>query len=365
MRLFYLALLTSLLLLSGCHAETSTQPPKGWKTECVGRYEVALPENIEVALTDPEGMDNRNAFPNRYHFSDGTSAAYSGGYDVSPKITEAQFTQFQQHYDTYQKNLKLKLIQEGNKTDEDYLQSLRLPGFPLSSFAWGTPNYIDFFYYANERVFHFYAQDNKLIKAKISPPFSFHPRPLFTAPQKQGVCFPYGFIADNGNDPYSIGITVRPIDHPDVEIMVSISHAQHFDKGNSPSLLKKLAKNTVESFWDYKYSAVAHKSVDTDWTHTISIDGRDGYSKFASYENYTKNDPIPNLMYKPQIYTAKNDFGFIAKVEGDDSNVTKPTIEMYVIRTADRAKGKPVTESELKEIANTVLQSIRPRNIAQ
>ena len=58
------------------------------------------------------------------------------------------------------------------------------------------------------------------------------------------------------------------------------------------------------------------------------------------------------------------DYGYAAVVNGDHTAKTDaPQLMLYVIRNASRAKGKPISKSELKDMAYKIAASIKRREV--
>jgi len=55
------------------------------------------------------------------------------------------------------------------------------------------------------------------------------------------------------------------------------------------------------------------------------------------------------------------DYGYVVYVEGGHAT---PSQMLYVIRTASRAKGKPVSKDELKDMATQIMASVK-RQVVQ
>ena len=50
---------------------------------------------------------------------------------------------------------------------------------------------------------------------------NFRTRSAFDTPQQNGICIPYGFIADDGKQPRHVAVSMRLKEHPDVTVFFS------------------------------------------------------------------------------------------------------------------------------------------------
>jgi hypothetical protein len=79
----------------------------------------------------------------------------------------------------------------------------------------------------------------------------------------------------------------------------------------------------------------------------VKLDGRDGIFSFARIVHEESNN---------------EDFAYVAYVNNDTKAATdSPGLMLYVLRNSARAKGTPVTKSELKDMAEKIAASIKRR----
>jgi hypothetical protein len=350
-------LLACLITVSSCQADTPKPPPADWKTECVGRYQVSLPGEVEVALILKQAMTDRR-INNAFRFRDGSDAPYSASDDVSEMEDKAAFRIFEEEFDAERLSVKNNLIKDSKPERSGYINKVKLS--VNNAFGWTGEDFVDLYFYGDKHFFHFREMEPKRAAFIRDIQQNFHPRALYELPTQTGVCFPYGFIADEGKTPYNTAVTMRLLAHPDVEIMVSFQIADHNGQGNNPKLMHNYLHQRLEEFWGRRNYTGMYKKINISSTKSIMLDGREGAGIFANYQNYTKTDTLPVNAYGHRVYNSRDDFGLYASAEGEEGNPAKPTITVYVIRTADRAKGEPVTEAELKAMAETIIASIKP-----
>ena len=90
-------------------------------------------------------------------------------------------------------------------------------------------------------------------------------------------------------------------------------------------MYQKFTKLTEADFWGYR---------------SIKMGGQAGKGMFVTIHRYDDS----------------KDYGYIAVTES-------PSQMLYVIRTAARAKGEPVSKDELKDIAEKIMASVKPHAV--
>jgi hypothetical protein len=330
------------LLSAGCHAEPAKQTQGAitpdWKTECVGRYQVGVPGEVEVAVIAYKHWFDENN-PSPYRFGDDTVAPFSGGIETSSIVNASEYA-----------FLRKKLQNNGDKSNQEMrdsyandLSNLVKPyttGYPYS-FGWQDKNGIRVFIYSNHRIINYPSRQENEIQRFLT---HFHPRALYEIPSQPGVCFPYGFIADDGKAPRSVAVTMRLVDHPDVEV---------FFKDGSDPYGYTADTNTPEvqlrSFWDgySRDDLIKIIKMDTHYFHDIHIGEQSGKAAIVTITNRN----------------GTTDYGYAAATVADfDRKTSAPSQMIYVIRTASRAIAKgiqPVSKEQIKDIAEQMMASIK------
>lgn len=322
--------------------------PQDWETECIGRYQISLPEDVEMALTTrKEVLEGQTIYP--FLFEDGSSAGHSSFYylgriGITTTTSLADFEKLRVEVARRVKDRKKQLISEGEKD----IANAIVP-FPVNAphaFAWRSLRSINLHLYAAGRIYNYRSSsfDNFSENRAYLDSFlkNFRPRQIFEIPKEQGICFPYSFLANNSTDFRNIGVTLRLKDHPDVEIFF---RDETSSKPLGEGFANRNAKEEIDFFWRFMNQGLI-KKVRYSWPQyrSVKLDNREGEYTFVQI---TRPDD-------------SQDFGYLAYVKGDPEAATDtPNLMLYVIRTAARAKGKPVSESELKDIAQKIAASVK------
>jgi hypothetical protein len=322
-----------------------------WMAECVGRYQLNIPGEVEVALTTEEGFLTTDLAVH-IGFKNGLAAPYSrfiyrGEIDISTTMKSEEVALLQKKIDAKVNTLKKYYIENYR---EDVAQSIKpITLASPTAFSWQAGVVVHQYIYQDNRIFGFIAgeQDSLIENLKLSHLIvdNLHPRPLFVLPKGEGICIPYGFISDDGKPARHVAVTMRLIDHPDVEIF--------FEDQTAPRPYKTGAdlpdaKHLNFLFW--KQEARHTKGIEVLFPgyRNIELDGQTGS---ASFVEITRSD-------------GSKDYGYAAVVSGDYTAKTDtPQLMLYAIRTASRTKGTPVSKNELKDMAEKIAASIKRREV--
>jgi hypothetical protein len=330
----------------------SSDEVNNWKTECVGRYQISVPGEAENALKNPKfftrkrpkGIDIDFDY-NEFIFSDKSRALFSrlitegGEFSVTPILKKDEIAKMKIEFNNRTQKRIAQLRKEGDKDAASSIHVLNTnlhDGYMRVSRT-GATIYLQY----EDRIFNQSGGIENLSGKYFAQSFleHFHPRTLYSLPNQPGICIPYGFIADDGTAPRDIGVTMRLIDHPDVEIFFRDT-AGYLSGGT----LHK-PKEEIEYFWTIMYQKYTKLTEADFWGYrSIKMGGQSGKGMFVTIHRY--DDSI--------------DYGYIAVVS-DNANL--PSQMLYVIRTAARAKGKPVSKEELKDIAEKIMASVKPHAV--
>jgi len=375
-----------------CLIYTSFIQAQDWKNECVGYYQMQLPDNLEVALypvdlivnplKDPgwrkDEASSRYLFP-RISFGDNRDQ------DNNDRV-QSQFSQF------YYRDYKINISSESTvpidfqrhenefraRTDFDiqaywdrraYLISLSLRVLPKEQaeqfVEYRIDNFPDAFLFSkfsgysavinkSNRLYIFnlinrtYTLDDQLKTSRpeaIALLKQFQPRNLYEVPKEQGFCLPYGFIAgDSGHEKRDMAVTYRLKDHPDVTIFFQ-------DLGMEPTTGTDKEMNAKEYVtwlwnWQYQWSSVSKKLLWPKW-RVIEMDGRNGLGTFV----------------KSVFKDGRTDYGYVAYVHGDhNSRQLNPDLLLYVMQNSEQAKGHPpMDKDELEKMAEHIISTVKHR----
>lgn len=348
-----------LLILSnmGVAADTLFANPS---TECVGRYQVTLPGKVEVAAISVDDIihgeigyiDSRILY--RATFSDHSTAPFSSATRATRTIAPSDAENFSSRF---------KRLRDASDNQPFFIPTanrrwVELPLYNNKANAiWVTPYGYLAYVYINNRFYLFEYSDYDAKPTSDEAGFSailgvlqdklksFHPRALYEIPTQPGVCSPYVFFLDDGNKTRNVGVTMRLIDHPDVEIFFQDSSYPfgYEVKTNNP-------ETQLNAFWDnVGRIRDSIKYIDMDWHRyrDVNIAGIHGKGTFVTITNKDES----------------KDYGYCAyAISTPEINVMADNKRVYVIRTAARAKAKgiePVSKDDIKAIAESVMASIK------
>ncbi|CAE6777652.1 T6SS immunity protein Tli4 family protein [Paraburkholderia haematera] len=312
------------------------------RQECVGRYELTIPGDVDVALTIPTAFSKPQENPIR--FSDDQPATHSVFiYDGTFRITG---TMSRADFGSILGGIKTRVSSSTASTDEN----TRFEAIPVGrpdSFAWAGHRAAGFYIYENGRAISFRESSSDPSSARQRTEDVLKGLAIRHAndiPKGDGVCLPDMFIADSGNDSArQIGVTFRLKNHPDVTIFFLDEKALAADP-------KLTSKQKSEFVWGYEYGIGKRIKLDGPMPYrSVKLDGREGVATSATI---TRDDD-------------STDYGYLATVQGDSSApVDTPNLLLLVERNAKYAKGNaPVSADELDQIAKGIAASIRRRPI--
>lgn len=328
---------------------------KGWRTECVGRYQVSLPGDVEIALANRNDfVSNIRDIQNR--FNDGVLASSSeisvnGTIYVNQLKHAGDLSAIRKEVDTGMKNLIKQFLAQSTEIDHG-LQ--RISGLPDDIFGWmatgQTEQEVELFLGGTDYAYRYMNVGEKVLPQGMRFIKSFRPRTLFELPKEPGVCFPYGFIADDGKPTRHVAVTMRLREHPDVLIFFEdmaegnvrrSAAAEHFGFGQESVETLEMAK--LKNLWEKEAKPTKRFYLQDPGYHAAYLGG---YKGTGSFVEITRLD-------------GGTDYGYAAVIIGQ--NVSVPRLMVYVIRTAVWAKDAPMSKDDLKEIAIKIVASVKRR----
>ncbi|MFS2159536.1 hypothetical protein ACCD10_19570 [Pseudomonas sp. Pseusp122] len=139
---------------------------------------------------------------------------------------EAQLKAYEEEYDSY-------------PTDERYAKEMAFDFGVPGAYGGPYPDKLVVVLWRDDRVYKFTFGDTnrnsghpdvfeKLVPAARELLSRFRTRSEFEIPQEPGFCIPFGFIADNGKEPYSVTMAWHPVDNH--ELLYSLSLSSSIDK---------------------------------------------------------------------------------------------------------------------------------------
>ncbi len=400
------------LLLAGeglsSHAMSMT-----WRTECVGYYQLQLPDNLEVALYPINDFVKPNKEPKTENgiliqkYSEPGITFGKNNYWQDNDAIQAQFTAF--YYSNYMIGISseadsyidfsgylekvkadfsfvkessreleksnLKLYHEAMTPEEEFKRKYDylIKTYP-DSFAAYIPGARVVYVNKNRRLYLFWGEYQKDTGEKsqtaekqwqqsepevLSLLSRFRPRNLYEVPSSQGFCLPYGFITnDSGHESRNMGVTYRLKNHPDVTIFFQ-------DLGMKPESGKEDDLNQKDYVtwlwnWQYQWSAASKELINPKW-RSIKMDGRDGIGAFvrATYKNFPVYDDNGNEINRQNYIN----YGYVAYVQGNhQARNLEPDLLLYVMQDSSQAKGQPpMSKDELLKMAEHIVSTIKRR----
>ena len=334
--------------------------PAGWRTDCVGRMQIGLPGDVDVAAVPAEDFQNYAPGDKGAKFPDGqrifnSSLSFMGLIAVSHPVDDATRKRFFQAAERAKVDDAKTLKERHGISVFDYPASLEaLPTAKQQAVAWRIgPSYSVYMEVGRsglwwnvssrpDRLQTLEAYYEVLVQG-ISA------RSLYAVPSDPGVCLPYAFIRDDGKHRRRINTTYRLKDHPDITIWLEDQGARRVQKGQDPHLYS--ATERTDYFWmqDYSSARLSVRSLWRDLYKNVSLPAGKGVESFVALKRKDGTE----------------DYGYLLAIRGDpDSQGDKPDLLMYVIRDAANAKSKgiePVNQEKVLEIGRAIAASIHHR----
>lgn len=320
--------------------------------ECVGRYELTLPGEVDVATTTPMIFGDR-PIESPIQFTDGQpgrnlpfggekSFVYNGEFDVIEGVSEVSVDELLRRNRAFISSSK-------DEADPDKRLSEVSVERPHSLVVFGTHS-ARFYTYMESRLVRFsthstgmFGDDEEISRHRVMDMLEYlSARRPYEVPAGDGVCLPGIFIWDLGSD-YGrrIGVTFRLKEHPDVTVYF-------LDRSiGSPQMTPK-----QESDFVWRNGAIGKKVRLRGPLHyrPVKIADSQGITSFATVTRYD----------------GSTDYAYLAVVhdESDAIIVDTPYLELLVERTAKNAKGvPPVSGDQLEDIAKAIAASVKRRPV--
>ncbi len=329
-----------------------------WPTECVGRLQIAIPGQVDVASLPYEELMAGDPNPT-YRFDDGQIAGYSeiqynGLLFITRELQttelEAVQKEFSRRFETVKKRSATQQLAEG-KTSPQFLR-LHMSRLGL---AWQKGDDFHAFISVERHAVHWAVHGHPETRDKLNKIFriiadGLQFRPLLSVPSGNGVCIPYGFINDDGVNSRKVAATYRLRDHPDVTIMLEDARARDVASFQDPEKFTAIYKSNF--FWTQRYRSVkSRENLLHGSYHKIKFAGQ---SAVETMFKLTRDDNT-------------EDFGYLVVTRGDpDAKEDTPDLMMYVIQNAQHAvmKGiKPMEKEKFFEMAKAISASVKRREI--
>ncbi|WP_300730060.1 T6SS immunity protein Tli4 family protein [Pseudomonas sp.] len=352
--------------------------PHGWKTECVGYFQISVPGHVEIGVVrdnpDPsKGNHNFRSRANNFY----AESIYLGEVRTSTMLSKSSFLRIKKEKTKEVEELTRKL-----KTD----QSIKILSHEVNDssiytlFESKNRTFGSMFIYQAGRIF---AYEQGGSKTKTTDEYiknnfanfseNFRPRALYEVPQEKGFCMPYGFVRDDSPQKRSMGTIMRLKDHPDVRILFRDASAIFED--NYPHKENASVEMELRAFWERPdWDGVNYQALGFRKFPSVQMGGYKGQSTFVEITRPTRSskelcswgDEYFSKVEKKEAgcLPQTKDYGYIAYVKGDpDAKEDTPDLLLYVMQDSQNAPdGKPtIGKDELRKMADTIAASIKRR----
>ncbi|MFS2159535.1 hypothetical protein ACCD10_19565 [Pseudomonas sp. Pseusp122] len=245
---------------------------------------------------------------------------------------EAELKAYEEEYDSY-------------PTDERYAKEMAFDFGVPGVYGGPYPDKLVVVLWRDDRVYKFTFGDTdrnsghpdvfeKLVLAARELLSRFRTRSEFEIPQEPGFCIPFGFIADNGKEPYSVTMAWHPVDNH--ELLYSLSLSSSIDKAMDllPMLTAPIYGNPFPSV----------VSMDASAPTSVEIGSRKGVLGIKTYK--------PAGQKGDQSTTA----GSYVITAGNASNGIEPSL---VLKAETYYPEKPQSYEQVKTDFIATLKSFR------
>ena len=349
------ALLAALICGSaGC---TERVPPE-WPKECVGRLQLALPGEADQGAYLFKDMfkDPAQYAGPQPRFSDGERAGWSefSVGDITHPLANAEksvaLKEFQGILERARKYRKGKIfkLSAGKHVGQVWMVGNRDLGLDVIIddvvFLWGQETNSDTeFSQAKEKL-------NRLI-------IGLRPRSLFDTPTESGLCLPYVFIPDNGQEKHAIAMTYRLKEHPDLTVNLKSETAEPTPKPGGDIRPDAVTNDfRTDLYWGTVTAPGNLLSARSIWhapaRRAVQLAGRPGQETFLAVVR--KN-------------AAEEDYIYLAVARGNpDAPETSPDVRFFVEQKRENAikrSIKPLTQDQVLKLARQIAASVGPRRV--
>ncbi|TKU35971.1 hypothetical protein FDW95_04080, partial [Citrobacter sp. wls718] len=209
------------------YSYTSWAESTTWKDECIGYYQLQLPDNLEVGLYPAENINTKDlpidAIFGEYH-------QYRRGNINNP------YSHF--YYGKHRVLVSKNNVVSFNKYKDDVGEDLSYFNHKYNTIQYSHDVFFlsydesySLYIYKKNRLYQFMKghddirlrTETKYLSSEsgiLSFLEHFQTRELYDIPSEKGFCLPYGFIAnDSGAEDRDMAVTYRMNNHPDVMIV--------------------------------------------------------------------------------------------------------------------------------------------------
>lgn len=352
----------AVLALIGLSAAAESKVPSDWKTDCVGRMQISLPGEADIAAMLPKDLIselNAQGYFG-YKFLDGQDASWSSsnGLKITHPITPEEGVVIDAIIAKDLAAAKAYYKKKSKETGE----SLALTELPKSAhvkLAFRGKNAYRAYLHLDKMAICWAIDTEVDDMPNVAKDYQtlitgLRPRPTFDVPQDPGVCLPYLFVKDEGKDSRHIGMTYHLKTHPDITVWLEDSSAATVGPHMKPAMFT--AEGKAAYFWERRYAN--RRSFQSLWPFhyafkDTTMAGQEGVKTFVEL---TRDDEAQT-----------KDYGYLVAVRGDpDAKTDTPDLMLYVIQDSVNAtkRGiKPLDKDAFLEMAETISASVKRREV--
>ena len=339
----------------------ATQEVWNLKDECVGRFQLNIPFDADVATYPLSRIKNEIQNPGGqqiFQFDDGEEAAsmsleYARQLFISSQLTRNEIDNLKSTFLQQRKILQKRFAESLSKKDREIsVATLHLEQDNVQ--AWSVADGITALINVENVVLlaRFTAQDNLTSNKEDLEKFArnFKSRKMFTLPRESGVCIPFSFINDSVDNPRRISTTFRMRSHPDITISLeeTVIDVAPDPKESENSDIKK----EMNHFWSQYRNIDKGESIKSEWilpaTRSVSLAGHNGEASFVKIVRKDKHV----------------DFGYLAITKLNQGNKQK-SLRLLLIQNSEYSRPKqipPLEKNDIYRLAETIARSVKIRN---
>ncbi len=353
--------LLPLLLIAVTGTSIAHEPATGWRTECVGRMQLSLPGDAEIATNSARTMEAEYKVVGQqppFEFPDGevagwSSIHYSGRVLVSHRLGPRDVRTLERAWIDDAEQSKRWAKNKASSTGERLVFEA-LSVAPKRGIATRVNAAYDVSLLIDDRIIRQSSSGQGM--GWPDQMTQFHTfatgavaRSYGDIPNRPGICLPYFFVGDDGRPARSIGTTYRLTNHPDITVWLEDASALERSSDQIEAKLEPRAKS--DFFWS-NYDSSSRQSLRSEWSPSYR---NVSFAETKAVESFVK------IVRKDSSV----DFGYLVAGRGDSK--AKPDasdLMLYVIQNAKAARDKgiePLRRDAFIELAQAIAASVKRR----
>lgn len=334
--------------------------PDEWRTECIGRQQLDLPVDVEMATISPDTYRRDYDAP-KHRFSDGAMAQFTdlrfgGPMAITRELSAGEKKKVDAEHQEWFKQSKEAAQRKysGKAGDANSLKSnferlnMERPGL-----AWRVGGRWLMHTYLGQHALSWGisvepSEQETARKYFANLARNLSPRALFSNPRETGVCLPFAFVADDGETERAIAVAYRLLRQPDVTVLLSDASAAGIASFQDPEKFDPVYRS--ESFWSQVTRGLkSRENLLLKRYNKISFSGQMGIE----------------TMHKLNREDGGEDFGYLVVTRGDPQAKTDtPDLTLYVRQdtaTARKHGVEPLSKEAFFKLAKRIAASVTHR----